>query len=81
MATQSISETMLCEFINEFSSTFNTELIELIKEYVQHNECGLAYDALVFYLKAQIHVDETIISKVRQIGASMEIIYPSLSTD
>ena len=52
-----------------------------INEYIQHGECGLAYDLLVFHIQhSELGISEYGLVMMHKIAESLGVTYPALST-
>lgn len=79
---RSIPERLIAVFIDRLATRMRAEVINEVLHFVEHNECGLAYDSLVFEIESGHLVPSAEeLDQVRTIARSMNIEYPKLSTD
>lgn len=75
-------EALLSKFMNCERSRLPAEACSEAVMFIDHDECGCAYDVFVFLVRA----NKMVLSSegemlLRQAAAAMEIEYPNLSTD
>ena len=81
MIEKNIPEKMLFDFLVDYSMHLRSEVVKFMRQDIEHSECGLAYDALVFEIQHGHFVpDDKALGRVIQIAFSMNISYPNLST-
>jgi hypothetical protein len=74
-------EPLLLEFLELYGDLVPPQSLAYVREYVEHGECGIAYDLLVFHIQHQ----DLVLPKrgedlIRLIAARLGVSYPTLST-
>ena len=71
---------LLMALVVDFEKLRHIEGIQSTRSYIDHNECGLAYDDLVYAIeKATYHPSPEALNLIKQAGEVMGIEYPNLS--
>lgn len=64
----------------DFQKLRHMDGIQSTRSYLEHNECGLAYDDLVFAIQNKMYAPSAdALALLKKAGALMGIEYPNLS--
>lgn len=75
-------ETLIMNFIVEYEAQLRPEAVRYARLDAEHNECGLAYDAIIFEIENGFFSPSAeALEGIKEIAASMGIEYPKLSTN
>ena len=61
MIKKSLPEQLLLDFLSSYSHLLRADVVKFMVEDIDHNECGLAYDALIFEMQHKYLVADKII--------------------
>ena len=71
---------LLMALVIDFEKLRHMEGIQHTRSYIEHNECGLAYDDLVFAIQNNMYEPtSSAFELIKWAGTNMGIQYPNLS--
>jgi hypothetical protein len=78
--TEHNAETALLAAIDIDQQKISAEALKWAREYINHNECGLAYDILVGEISRSSYSPSTeALALIKFSAAEMGIVYPAMS--
>ena len=73
-------ETMLLAVIHHDHELLQLNALKWVKEYVDHNECGLAYDILIGEIsRGKYEPSNQSLRLIKKVANELGVIYPNIT--